>query len=398
MDNATQAAQDSQKLKNAAQLLKQNKLAESETLYKELITSPHVGPKAKGALGVLYLRQGKTSDAERLFKSVIDEGHQVAEAFYGMGFIHEPTDPSYARAQYEFALRVNPKHRGSLDRIQKLKAISDAAKAKVSVQVPAEENNDSRSNLKPERLLVEGVPLPNTYVVRYVLVSVVVGYFLIWFIDLFNNPIPTLLGVAGIIAWVVVSERNRRNAVYKIFESHIYVSHGVETKAFELNRVTSIAMRQTVLEKILGNTGMFIAHVLPTGKPEHVYIPPLASASQMNMAAESLRSFHTNVNTQSADLKVSKKFPLSYAGTASSVRYRTEQRGNRSSQVHIIEFRLQRAKDLVPIQVHMAGFRMKGSVKDGDLIVLKDRQPKDDVVYETNQVYNESAGGYVVMS
>ena len=408
------AEQDLSKLKYAAHLFRQKRFKECESLYKSLITSRHAGPSAKSHLGLLYLHQGKTSEAEQLFESVISEGHQVAEAHYGLGVIREPSDPGYARAQYEFALRINPKHRGSIARIKKLESTSrrptqtpEAADSE-SDHAPAQEQShqlhaatEEQGQWEPQhkfgKLLIEGNPLAAEYVLRYVLVSCISSFFLIWFVDLFNSLIPSLLGVAAVLAWVVVSERNRRSTLFKIFEGRIDVTRGAETKSVLLRQVSSVQIRQKVTDKLLGTAGMFVAHVLPNGKSDHVSILALASLSKMKEVAASLRAFSRDTKGEDGHSVISSKFPLNYTGIATNVRYRTEQRGDPPRQFQIIEFRLQRAKGLVPVQVYMGGVRIKGTIKEGDQIVLKDREPKEGFTYETRQVYNESAGGYVVM-
>jgi hypothetical protein len=66
--------------------------------------------------------------------------------------------------------------------------------------------------------------------------------------------------------------------------------------------------------------------------------------------------------------KNDKKSPLNYDGVAANVKIRTEQRGQRPRQFHIIEFRLQRVKGMNPVQVHMAGYRLNGTIKEGDQV------------------------------
>jgi tetratricopeptide (TPR) repeat protein len=100
-----EAGQELRKLQ-AQGLFKSGKLKESESLFNSLVESPRVGSQAKSGLGFIYIKRGQNAEARDLFKSVISSGHPVAEAYYGLGRIFEDSDPSYARAQYEFALGI----------------------------------------------------------------------------------------------------------------------------------------------------------------------------------------------------------------------------------------------------------------------------------------------------
>jgi hypothetical protein len=241
-----QGAQDLKNLEHAEKLFMSGKVAESEPIFRSLTKSRHVGPRAGCDLGLLYVQTGKNSEAEALFKSIIDAGHRIAEAHYGLGVIFDASDPGYARAQYEFALSINPHHKGSRNRLNKL-VVAPTLHAHPDHAIPRDES-----------------PSPN--------------------------------------------ERSNRAV-----RSH-------------------------------------------------------------------------------------KKPDPSREGIAKNVRVRTEQRGSPARNIQIIEFTLQRGSQHGPLPVYMSGHRAKGTVKEGDRIILKGKLPKGGRIFESERIFNETAGGYVEMS
>lgn len=121
MAQMDKAASDIVKLREAFRLLRQAKLNESEAIFRLLLLSDKAGARAKSGLGIIELEKGNRQRAEKLFRAATQSGEPVAEAYYGLGVIYETNDPGYARAQYEIALRINPKHVGSLARMKKLR-------------------------------------------------------------------------------------------------------------------------------------------------------------------------------------------------------------------------------------------------------------------------------------
>jgi tetratricopeptide (TPR) repeat protein len=237
-----QAAQDLKKLEHAEKLFMSGKITESEPIFRSLTKSHHVGPRAGCDLGLLYVQTGKTSEAEALFKSIINAGHRLAEAYYGLGVIFDDSNPGYARAQYEFALSINPYHKGSRNRLNRLMAA------------------------------------------------------------------PAL-------------------------------------------------------------------HARPD------YIIPKDESGRRDQVVQS-----------------DQKSDPSREGIAKNVRIRTEPRGSPARNIQIIEFTLQRGPQHGPLPVYMSGHRAKGTVKEGDRIILKGKLPKAGQTFESERIFNETAGGYVEMS
>jgi hypothetical protein len=122
----TQITPDRQMLQKAQTLFMNGQTADSEQLFKILASSPVVGPQAQCGLGMIHLSRGEVGEAQAVFMGVVAGGHRVAEAHYGLGRIAEKSDPGYARAQYEFALGINPGHRGAQTRRRGLTSTREA--------------------------------------------------------------------------------------------------------------------------------------------------------------------------------------------------------------------------------------------------------------------------------
>ena len=115
-----QPSPDRHLLQKAQTLFMNGQATDSEQLFKILASSPVVGPQAQCGLGMIRLSRGEVGEAKALFTAVAAAGHRIAEAHYGLGRISEKSDPGYARAQYEFALSINPAHRGAQTRMRGL--------------------------------------------------------------------------------------------------------------------------------------------------------------------------------------------------------------------------------------------------------------------------------------
>ena len=103
------------KLESAGGLLKADKCAEAEALYREILAAEHLNLAARSGLGQCLARQGKGSEAARAFTDVItlplaDEGARMVRTMgmVGMQQLPPPADPRITEPSVVFAAEDKP--------------------------------------------------------------------------------------------------------------------------------------------------------------------------------------------------------------------------------------------------------------------------------------------------
>jgi len=138
------------KLDEALFLYRKHKLKECSSLLHELADDEDVGVFAKSYLGLVYIQDAKPKKAEQLFREVLSSSKPTAEAYYGLGTLFHDDNPGYALAQYEAALRLNPRHAGAKNRISSLdsdkKANEDYSKRAHWSEVEVDEGKSKKAH------------------------------------------------------------------------------------------------------------------------------------------------------------------------------------------------------------------------------------------------------------
>jgi len=123
---------DEDRLGQAQGLYRSARLAESEALFQQLVSSPFVGVAATAGIAMIKLRNGDHAGARQLFETVVrapahESGSALADAFYGLGVIARKQNSIVeAAAHFQEAIAVNPHHEGALKALATLPKIEEA--------------------------------------------------------------------------------------------------------------------------------------------------------------------------------------------------------------------------------------------------------------------------------
>ncbi len=77
--------------------------------------------KSRNILGKIYLEENNLFDAREEFEAILEKDENYADAYYGLGIIHERQgDMIKARAEWRKALRVQANHAGAIQKLSKM--------------------------------------------------------------------------------------------------------------------------------------------------------------------------------------------------------------------------------------------------------------------------------------
>jgi Tetratricopeptide repeat. len=131
---------DNDRLGQAQGLFRAARLAESEALFQQLVSSPSVGVEATAGIAMIKLRNGDHAGARQMFETVVradahESGLALADAFYGLGVIaRKQNSNSEAAAHFKEAITVNPHHEGALNALATLPQIEKQAPIPIALR------------------------------------------------------------------------------------------------------------------------------------------------------------------------------------------------------------------------------------------------------------------------
>ncbi|WP_179257774.1 tetratricopeptide repeat protein [Burkholderia sp. AU6039] len=282
----------------ARKLYAEGKLKESEVVFNQLKVSNDFASEALSGLGMIRLRAGNNSAASELFEAALARKATNADAHYGLGVIAERQSTlEAALAYYQEALRLNPKHRGAADGINKLqKNPSGRSSELMHDSVSSQRDTDAMRN-EVARARTQGQPVsPNpspdasalalesgelldskhrtmnsfsfhflfTLIVT-VLLGLVCGWLSLLALFAFSSGtkdehVAGVLAFVGalsiiVISWKVLRMRAKRT-VYDIYERRIDIREGLlirKESSIWTFEITNPTLHRSPLDVILGN-------------------------------------------------------------------------------------------------------------------------------------------------
>ena len=109
---------DKEKVALAMQLLSRREYAESEQIFKNLITSGSELAESFYGMGMIRLASGQLENATKQFENCVKLQPNHANAYYYLGQIAEQRhDAEGTKRHYDKVLEINPKHAGALKKV-----------------------------------------------------------------------------------------------------------------------------------------------------------------------------------------------------------------------------------------------------------------------------------------
>ncbi len=108
-------------LRRARELYRQERLTESEVLFRQVAGSSELVAEGLSGLGMIGLRRGDPKNAARFFQDSLRHNERCPDSHYGLGVIAESQNArEEAVSCYRRALALNARHAGATSRLKRL--------------------------------------------------------------------------------------------------------------------------------------------------------------------------------------------------------------------------------------------------------------------------------------